>query len=47
VAAGELYALNNHGVYRSPDAGESWSGLEVPWPSRFETETARGLAIVP
>lgn len=46
-AANELYALNNHGVYRTDDAGDEWAAVAGPWPSRFETETARGLAVVP
>lgn len=45
-ASGEIYALNNHGLYRTEDAGDHWSLVASPWPGRFETETARGLAVV-
>ena len=27
-----FYATNNHGVFRSSDAGVSWHALEIPWP---------------
>ncbi|MFB6112326.1 MAG: WD40/YVTN/BNR-like repeat-containing protein, partial [Halobacteriaceae archaeon] len=43
--AGELYALNNHGLYRTTDAGTNWTQLETAWPDAFERETARGLAV--
>lgn len=46
TAPGELYAVNNHGLYRTADAGETFTQVETPWPDRFETETARGLAVV-
>lgn len=32
---GVFYAINNHGLYRSPDAGVSWQRLEIPWPERY------------
>jgi photosystem II stability/assembly factor-like uncharacterized protein len=40
VAAGatstdRLYAQNHHGVYRSDDAGESWTSIADPLPSDF------------
>lgn len=44
--AGEFYALNNHGLYRTVDAGDHWDPVNTPWPERFETETARGLGVV-
>lgn len=47
VAAGELYAVNNHGVYRSRDGGRYWDILPVSWESSYQTETARGLVVVP
>ena len=31
-APGVIYAANNHGVFRSPDAGQSWKRIEIPWP---------------
>jgi len=45
-ATGEVYALNNHGLYRTTDAGDRWTAIDVAWPDRFETETSRGLAVV-
>ena len=44
--AGEFYAVNNRGVFRSTDAGSSWKPLGVEWPEAFEDETCRGLAVV-
>ncbi len=29
---GVFYAANNHGIYRSPDAGRSWEPLDISWP---------------
>jgi hypothetical protein len=29
---GVFYAANNHGIFRSPDAGATWKALEIPWP---------------
>ncbi len=42
---GKLYALNNRGLYRSRDGGRSWTRVEVEWPSAYEDQTARGLAV--
>jgi photosystem II stability/assembly factor-like uncharacterized protein len=44
--AGELYAANDRGLYRSTDAGRSWAAVEVDWPERFVGRTARDLAVV-
>lgn len=30
---GVFYAANNHGIFRSPNAGSSWEELPIPWPS--------------
>lgn len=43
---GECYALNNRGLFRSTDAGESWATLDVEWPAGLTDQTPRGLAIV-
>lgn len=32
---GVFYALNNHGLYRSPDTGVSWRRMQIPWPERY------------
>jgi hypothetical protein len=29
---GVIYAANNHGLFRSDNAGLSWKALELPWP---------------
>src|ERR1700746_3054437 len=29
---GVIYAANNHGLFRSDDAGRSWQALDLPWP---------------
>jgi photosystem II stability/assembly factor-like uncharacterized protein len=42
----ELYAANNHGLYRTTDAGDSWGRFSIEWPERFESTTCRGLAAV-
>ncbi|WP_458206640.1 WD40/YVTN/BNR-like repeat-containing protein [Haladaptatus sp. NG-SE-30] len=44
---GELYAVNNKGVYRTEDAGTTWNQLDLEWPTGFEQQTARGIAVVP
>jgi photosystem II stability/assembly factor-like uncharacterized protein len=44
--SGEFYAVNNHGLYRTLDAGDTWMRVASSWPDRFETETARGIAVV-
>jgi len=43
---GEFYALSNRGLFRSDDAGGSWSAVAVGWPERTGDQTARGLAVV-
>ncbi|AFK18099.1 hypothetical protein E6P09_04890 [Haloferax mediterranei ATCC 33500] len=43
-AAGECYAVNDRGLYRTTDFGDSWSRLDIPWPG--ERQTASGLAVV-
>ena len=45
-AAGEFYAVNNHGLFRTTDAGDSWTRLGVEWPTTFESGTPRGLAVL-
>lgn len=32
---GLFYALNNQGLYRSPDTGISWQRVQIPWPERY------------
>jgi len=45
--AGELFALNNRGLYRTADGGDSWERIEIPWPDRYGESRASGLAVVP
>jgi hypothetical protein len=44
--AGDVYAVSNRGIHRSPDAGRSWHELDIEWPAAFTEWTARGLAAV-
>jgi len=44
--AGEFYAVNNFGIYRTGDAGDEWTRLDVDWPEKFETQDPRGFAVV-
>ncbi|WP_049947855.1 WD40/YVTN/BNR-like repeat-containing protein [Candidatus Halobonum tyrrellensis] len=44
--AGEFLALSNRGLFRTDDAGDSWTAVDVQWPEGFESATARGLAVV-
>lgn len=44
---GEFFACNNHGLFRTTDAGESWTQVDVTWPNRFETQTARRVVVIP
>ncbi|SIQ88506.1 Uncharacterized protein SAMN05421858_0692 [Haladaptatus litoreus] len=46
-SAGELYAVSNRGVFRTEDAGTTWEELVLEWPTEFERQTARGLAVLP
>jgi hypothetical protein len=41
-----LFALNNRGLYRSSDAGESWTRVGVEWTETYESQTPRALAVV-
>ncbi|WP_313691941.1 WD40/YVTN/BNR-like repeat-containing protein [Halorarum halobium] len=44
---GEFYALSNRGLFRTVDAGDSWTAVKTDWSDRFADQTARGLAVVP
>ncbi|WP_396610783.1 WD40/YVTN/BNR-like repeat-containing protein [Haloferax sp. S1W] len=44
ATAGECYAVNDRGIYRTTDFGDSWARLEVPW--HGERTTTAGLAVV-
>ena len=44
---GVMYAANNRGLCRSDDAGQSWKGLDVPWPKPGLAEGVEALACLP
>ncbi|WP_049971304.1 WD40/YVTN/BNR-like repeat-containing protein [Haladaptatus cibarius] len=46
-SAGELYAVSNRGIFRTEDDGTTWEELVLEWPTEFERQTARGLAVLP
>jgi photosystem II stability/assembly factor-like uncharacterized protein len=43
--AGEVYAVNNRGVFYSTDSGISWRGLDIPWPKEYLSQHAWALAV--
>ncbi|MDL5361815.1 YCF48-related protein [Halalkalicoccus sp. NIPERK01] len=43
---GGFYAVNNRGLFRSTDDGDSWERLPVDWSPAFENGAPRGLAVV-
>ncbi|HEV2349631.1 MAG TPA: hypothetical protein VG028_07285 [Terriglobia bacterium] len=44
---GVIYAANNHGLFRSENAGRSWKALDVPWPEPGLEDGVRALACFP
>ncbi len=44
---GVIYAANNHGVFRTADAGRSWTALEIPWPQDAFAQGVEALVYVP
>lgn len=44
---GVFYAANNHGLFRSADAGSSWEELPIPWPNGIRIGRAHALVVVP
>src|SRR5919202_2663927 len=43
---GAIYAANNHGLFRSSNAGQSWERLDVTWPERYHRQCVQALAVV-
>ena len=44
--AGEFWAANDHGLYRTTDGGDSWRPTDIDWPDRLTNQTCRGLTLV-
>src|SRR5579864_4857079 len=44
---GVIYAANNHGLFRSGDAGRSWKALDLPWPEPGLADGVEALACLP
>ena len=44
--AGELYAVNNRGIFISIDSGISWKQLDIQWSKEYFSQCPRGLAVV-
>jgi photosystem II stability/assembly factor-like uncharacterized protein len=44
---GVIYAANNHGLFRSDDAGRSWKALDLPWPEPGLQDGVAALACLP
>jgi photosystem II stability/assembly factor-like uncharacterized protein len=43
---GVFYAANNHGLYRSTDAGQTWQSLDVHWPQPYRSQRVQALTVV-
>jgi photosystem II stability/assembly factor-like uncharacterized protein len=44
---GVIYAANNHGLFRSDDAGRSWKALDIPWPEPGLEDGVEALSCLP
>jgi photosystem II stability/assembly factor-like uncharacterized protein len=44
---GVFYAANNHGLFRSLDAGASWQELEIPWPEGVFNYGVDAFLVIP
>ena len=44
---GVFYLLSNQGCYRSPDAGQHWERLDLPWNERFVYQHPQALTVTP
>jgi hypothetical protein len=44
---GVIYAANNRGLFRSEDAGRSWTALDITWPDPGLEDGVAALACLP
>jgi hypothetical protein len=44
---GVIYAANNHGLFRSDDAGWNWKALDLTWPEPGLADGVEALACLP
>jgi photosystem II stability/assembly factor-like uncharacterized protein len=44
---GVIYGANNRGLFRSDDAGQSWKGLDLPWPKPGLADGVQALVCLP
>jgi photosystem II stability/assembly factor-like uncharacterized protein len=44
-AAGEFYAVNNHGIFVSSDSGISWRGFDIQWPKEYLSQNPWAFAV--
>jgi photosystem II stability/assembly factor-like uncharacterized protein len=44
---GAIYAATNHGIFRTGDAGRTWTALEIPWPPQAFAHGVDAFACVP
>ncbi len=44
---GVMYAANNHGIFRTPNAGQTWKAMEIPWPPQAFARGIEALAYLP
>jgi hypothetical protein len=42
---GVFYALSNKGLYRSPDAGQSWEDAGIAWKPEYTRQRAQALVV--
>jgi len=44
---GVVVAVNNRGLFLTRDFGDSWTRIDVDWPTGLEGRTPRGLVVLP
>jgi len=44
---GAMYAANNHGLFRTADAGQTWQALEISWPPHAFARGVEALVCLP